>query len=207
MPILFIDPLDLWLMILGSTLLLTSYWAYINFIASREGNELKLINRTLGYYYIAVGIYALASGLWASAVWPLPGSYNIVLIDPWPIFGVALLIVGLANIFGFSLVGLTYGIAALSIPVIVYGSAIWVNGLTRQPALSGLLYILIGLSGLLSPLVAYYSRRIRAVAAVVVVLLIAAGFIALWIGVLAAFDHIERWSRWTPWYGSIVIKE
>lgn len=85
MPILFIDQLDIWLMILGATLIVTAYAIYVNII--RYGDlreiskslgggerlessmkfelrpELVAINKGLGLYYIFVGVYALATGL------------------------------------------------------------------------------------------------------------------------------------------------
>ncbi|MGC8973724.1 MAG: DUF981 family protein [Thermoproteus sp.] len=89
------DPLDLWLDVLGTTLLATAYWLYLNF-ASKASLAVKLaFNKAFGYFYIALGVYALASGLWATATWPLPSSYNLIFFrrladlrrgadTPWP---------------------------------------------------------------------------------------------------------------------------
>ncbi|GBF09922.1 hypothetical protein apy_16470 [Aeropyrum pernix] len=203
MALLFVDPLDLWLMLLGTTLLVTAYWVYQNFISQKGAEEISRINRTLGFFYLPLGVYALLSGLWATAVWPLPGPYNIVLMDPWAIFGVALIFFGLANIYGYKPVPLFYGVAALSVPVVVYGLVIWAKELTREPILAGLMYFALGLAGLISPLLGYYGERTKIIAWAAIALLIISGLISLWIGIEAAFSHVDRWSDWIPWYGTV----
>jgi Predicted membrane protein len=90
MPQLFMDPLDLWLDVLGTTLLATAYWVYLNFASKAPVGVKSTFNKSFGYFYLGLGIYALASGLWATATWPLPSSYNLVFSDAWPLFGVAL---------------------------------------------------------------------------------------------------------------------
>jgi putative membrane protein len=228
MPILFVDQLDLWLMILGVTLIVTAYAIYMNIIkygdlreisrslgggerleASLKSElrpELVAINKGLGLYYIFVGVYALVTGLWGSFTWPLPGSYNIVLIDPWSIFGIALLIIGVALWSGINPRHIAIPLAPLGIPVLVYSFVIWSFRLTRTPELSGLMYFLIGLSTILSPailLLGGSSRKAMGWLAIVF-LLIAAG-IAIFIGANAAFGHVAGWSRWTPWYGAVNV--
>ncbi len=183
--------------------MMTGYWVHQNFVSGKGSEELRDINRTMGFFYLPLGVYALLSGLWATAVWPLPGPYNIVLMNPWAVFGVALILFGLANIYGFKPVPLFYGTAALSVPVVVYGIAIWVKGLTREPLLSGLMYFALGIAGLISPLLGYYGNRAKAIAWIAIVLLVISGLIALWTGINAAFSHIDRWSGWVPWYGTV----
>jgi putative membrane protein len=95
MPQLFMDPLDLWLDVLGTTLLATAYWVYLNFASKAPVSVKSTFNKSFGYFYLGLGIYALASGLWATATWPLPSSYNLVFSDAWPLFGVALITLGL----------------------------------------------------------------------------------------------------------------
>lgn len=65
------------------------------------------------------------------------------------------------------------------------------------------MFILIGLSGLLSPLLAL--KRSKATAYLIIAMLIIAAVIALFIGISATFSHIPRWARWSPWYGEVVI--
>ena len=187
----FINLLDLWLTVLGSTLLLTIYWLYINFInPDKYGDSLSEVNKGMGYYYLFIGLYSFITGLWASFTWPLPDPYNIILSDPWPIFGLAMILLGLLNLYELHLRGVLYGISALSLPVIFDGFAIWNYSLTRSPMLSSLMYISIGISALLSPLLAFEGSK-KIYAWLAIVLLFIAGLLALFTGFNAVFGHIE----------------
>ena len=74
------------------------------------------VNKCLSLFFITVGIYALATGLWASMTWPLPGPYNLMYSDAWPIFGLVSLMLGLAMYLGVDLRYLSLPIALFSIP-------------------------------------------------------------------------------------------
>lgn len=220
MPILFVDPLNLWLMLLGASLLVAAYGVYVNAIRYRAWPnphgvsealketvpaEIVQINKGIGLYFMFVGIYALASGLWGSFTWPLPGSYNIVLIQPWAVFGVASLVIGLALWSGINPRYIAIPLAPLGIPVIVYSFVIWILRLTRTPEISGLMYFLIGLSTLLAPVILSRPGYSRAIGWVAIALLAVAAFIALFIGINAAFEHVAGWRAWTPWYGAVNV--
>ena len=210
MPQLFMDPLDLWLDVLGTTLLATAYWVYLNFASKAPVSVKSTFNKSFGYFYLGLGIYALASGLWAAATWPLPSSYNLVFSDAWPLFGVALITLGLvvtrwgAEAFGdegrYYLLGGLIGVAALSLVPFVYSFDIWMYGLTTEPPLAGLMFFAIGLAGLLSPLLAHKGAA-KPVAYLLILLLAVAGLISLFIGVGAIFAHTGIWKSWAPWYG------
>lgn len=90
----FIDQLDLWLQILSITMFLLAYWVY-----RYSKGDIQSI-RPLGYGLTSLGIYILASGLWAAFTWPLIGPYNIIFSDSWPLLGVVLISLGLATIYG-----------------------------------------------------------------------------------------------------------
>jgi putative membrane protein len=207
MPVLFVDPLDLWLMLLGTSLLVVAYWIYLNYISGRPEDYKRSVNRNLAFFFLLLGLYAFITGLWATFTWPLPGPYNLVLMDPWALFGIAMLLLGVALLFGFNSVGVSYGLAALGFPILVYGIAIYIKGLTRQPLLAALLFVLIGLAALGSPLLAYYggNGRGRFIAYIAIAMLVIAALISLFIGVGATFDHIGGWAKWTPWYGAVEV--
>lgn len=208
---LFMDPLDLWLDVLGTTLLATAYWLYLNFASKASIGVKQAFNKSFGYFYIALGVYALASGLWATATWPFPSSYNLVFSDAWPLFGVALLLLGLALVKAGAeaageeglhyMRGALLGVAALSLVPFVYSFDIWMYGLTNAPPLAGLLFFAIGLAGLLSPLLTY-KKAAKGVAYLLMLLLVIAGLISLLIGVEAIFAHTAAWKAWAPWYGA-----
>ncbi|WP_291767130.1 DUF981 family protein [Caldivirga sp. UBA161] len=218
---LFMDPLDIFLMILGATLLSTAYTVWLTTrpinedppaeqatvarseVASRGTVECPATIKTLSFYYMSIGVFALVTGIWGLATWPLPSSYNIVLMDPWPLFGAAALIIGLALYFTGSLYTVSIPLAFLGIIPIVYGVDIIKYHLTTEPSLAAALYILTGLAPLLSPLVYMTNGRSvgRYMGYIVMVILILAGLIAYIIGVGAAFEHTAGWVKWTPWYG------
>ncbi|MGC9225795.1 DUF981 family protein [Caldivirga sp.] len=215
------DPLDIFLMILGATLLSTAYTVWLTTrpikedppneraaivkreVTSEETVECPATIKALSFYYMGVGVFALITGVWGLVTWPLPSSYNIVLMDPWPLFGVAALIVGLALYFTGSLITASIPLAFLGIIPIVYGIDILKFHLTNEPSLAAALYILTGLAPLLSPLV-YMTRSrnsSRYMGYLVMAILVIAGLIAYLIGIEATFAHTAGWVKWTPWYG------
>ena len=196
---LFIDTLDIQLMLLGGGLLVLAYWVLLNFSLNYDQQKLAEINRSFGYFFITLGIYALAVGLWGTFVWPLPSSYNLVLTDPFSLYGIALIALGFVNIHKVPIMGVLSGIAILSIPVIVYGAAIMHFGMTNSPTGAGALYLLIGINGLLSPILATKAKKYWSYIAIL--LLILAGILALYIGISAVPEHIEGWMKWAPFYG------
>ncbi len=220
MPGLFIDMLDIWLMTLGITLITAAYGVYMNFVRRprvvTDGSRVQVattetqgvavcinVNRCLATFFISVGIYALATGLWAAMTWPLPGPYNLLFSDAWPIFGTVLLMIGWAMYIGADLRYLSVPIALFSIPVIVYGVDILVRGLTMEPLFAGGMYLLLGLAMLISPGAMLPRGNVgRYVGVLVMVLLILSGILAFFIGINAAFAHTLIWSKWTPWYGT-----
>ena len=212
------DTLDIWLMTLGITLITAAYGVFINFVRrpriATDGSRVEVVERTQGVtacinvnkclslFFISIGIYALATGLWASMTWPLPGPYNIVFSDAWPIFGLVTLMLGLAMYIGADLRYLAVPIALFSIPVIVYGVDILVHGLTNAPLFASAMYILLGVAMLISPgAMLPRGNAGRYVGVLVMILLILSGILAFYIGISATFEHTLIWSRWAPWYG------
>ncbi len=196
---LFVDTLDIQLMLLGGGLLVIAYWVLLNFLLNNDQQKLMEINRGFGYFFMTLGIYAFAVGLWGTFVWPLPSSYNIVLMDPLTLYGIALMALGFVNIYKVPIIGVLSGIAILSIPIIVYGIAIVHFGLTNSPTGAGALYLLIGINGLLSPILQTRAKKYWSYIAII--LLILAALLSFYIGIAATFEHIEGWRSWAPFYG------
>jgi len=200
--LLFIDPLELWLMLLGVTSLLLSAWAFQVLFRGKVDED---FNKGLAIPLFSIGVYALVSGLWGTFVWPLPSSYNIVLVHPWALFGVGLLSLSFSMYKGASLRGALSAIAPLGLIVIVYGTVILKNGMTREPLMAFLMYFSLGLSALLGGLAGVAPKYSRPLGAVVALLLAVGGLLALVTGVGAAFSHVSAWKPWSPWYGSVVV--
>ncbi|AFZ70526.1 putative membrane protein [Caldisphaera lagunensis DSM 15908] len=196
---LFVDVLDIELMLLGGGLLVLAYWVLLNFTLNYDQQKLSEINRGFGYFFLTLGIYSLAMGLWSSFVWPLPSSYNLVLSDPFSLYGIALIALGFANIYKVPITGVLAGIAILSIPVINYGAAILHFGMTNSPTGAGALYLLIGINGLLSPILQTKAKKYWSYIAIL--LLVLAAILALYTGIAATYEHIEGWRSWAPFYG------
>jgi putative membrane protein len=210
------DPLDMWLMVLGITLITAAYGVFENFVkrpssAATNGSGTAIeqrqqvvldVNKHLSLFFIAVGIYALATGVWAAATWPFPGPYNIVFSDAWPIFGLVTLMLGLAMYVGVDLRYLSLPILLFGIPVIVYGIDILVHGLTTEPLFASAMYLLLGIAMVISPGAMVPRGNIgRYVGILVMILLILSGILAFFIGVSATFEHTVIWAKWAPWYG------
>jgi len=209
------DPLDIYLMILGATLLGSAYtvWLTVKSMAMAQLTVKQTVKedpqpevvigvKSLSFYYMGVGVFALATGVWGIATWPLPSSYNIVLMDPWALFGAAALIVGLSLYFTGSLSTVSVPLAFLGIIPIVYGVDILKYNLTTEPGLAAALYILTGLAPLLSPFAYLTKGRVsKYIGLLIMALLVVAGIIAYMIGVSATFEHTAGWVKWTPWYG------
>lgn len=196
---LFMDILDIELMLLGGGLIVAAYWVLLNFSLNYDQQKLAEINRGFGYFFIFLGIYALATGLWGTFTWPLPSSYNIVLTDPYSLYGIALLALGFANLNKAPLIGVLAGIAVLSIPVIVYGAVIYHFGLTNSPLGAAGIFVLTGIAGLLSPILQTKARKYWGF--ITLIILIIAAILALYTGIDASFEHTAGWMKWTPWYG------
>lgn len=199
--VLVVDPLDTWLMLLAATLFAAA--SYVFFTVVKPSKEQEQLSRGFGAYFLGVGIYALATGIWATITWPFPGAYNIVLMDPWAVFGIACLVLGLSLLLRIDLAYTSLGLAFLGILPVVHGAAILTYGMTKTPPITFAMYFLTGLSVLLSPLLFY--KKNKTIAYLAVLFLVLAGLLALYIGVNATFGHIPGWSRWTPWYGAVKV--
>ncbi len=195
---LFVDVLDIELQVLAWGLLAAASWVLLRFAMRRQ--DTAALDRGFGLAFTAIGVYAFVMGLWASMVWPLPSSYNLVLSDPYALYGLAMLALGLALFAGAGLDGPIYTIALLSLSVFIYGADIISHGMTNSPAAAAAMYFLVGLSGLLSPLL-LYRRTSRWYAYVEVVILILAALLAAYIGASATFEHTAGWVKWVPFYG------
>ncbi|MGC9112855.1 DUF981 family protein [Acidilobus sp.] len=193
---LFVDTLDIWLAVLAWGLLTAAAWVTYRFVMGRG----QQADRSFGYAFFAIGVYALVMGLWGSMTWPLPSSYNIVLMDPYALYGVALLMLGLALITGVDLKGPTIAIAFLSVSVLIYAADIAKYHLTNSPAAAAALFVLVGLSGILGPFL-NLGKSSRYVAYLEVILLVLAALLSAYIGGMATFEHTADWAKWVPFYG------
>ncbi len=144
-----------------------------------------------------VGVVAVAAGLRMAFTWPLPGSYNVAFGQMSVFFGILFLGAALALVRGWDLTfvalyGLIAGTAAL-----ILGVRIVSLRLTREPVLSGIGFMLSGLSGILS-LPILRVRRTRIVRSLGCLVLIGTALIWARTGYKAYWEHLAAFSTWTP---------
>jgi putative membrane protein len=145
----FIDILGSQLFALGFAGLIILYMTVQSYFLFRKGKRAEEIIKAGTIPLAAIGVYMFLSGLYGQFTWPLPGSYNVLFYDIYPLVG--LLFIGAAatiylkmklQYIGFY--GLLLGIMAMW-----YGAFGYSLKLTTEPlALLGL-YTLFGVGGIL----------------------------------------------------------
>lgn len=143
------------------------------------------------------GAIGLTTGLHMIFTWPVRGSFNIAYGEMSVLFGALFLASAIAIAFSWDLItvavyGFFAGVAALLI-----GLRIINLGLTKQPLLSGIGFILTGLGGIFAAPTLYFktNRTLRIVGAIV---LVVAALIFALTGYLAYWNHLADYSNWKP---------
>ena len=185
---------------------------FINYIT------LMLINMVSGLFLLAAYVYsglsdphqkrwipgfgmtgaiALTTGLHMIFTWPVRGSFNIAFGEMSVLFGILFLGACLAIALAYDLItvavyGFFAGVAALLVGVRIINL-----GLTKQPLLSGIGFILTGLGGIFAAPTLYLNtnRTLRVVGAIV---LVVAALIWAFTGYLAYWGHMADYSNWKP---------
>lgn len=143
------------------------------------------------------GALVLTTGLHMIFTWPVPGSFNIAYGEMSVLFGSLFLATSLAIALSWDLITIAvYGFFA-GIAAVLMGSRIINLGLTRQPLLSGIGFILTGLGGICAAPTLYLkgNQTLRIVGAFV---LVAAALIFALIGYMAYWGHLAEYSDWKP---------
>ena len=144
-----------------------------------------------------VGLIGVILGLVLTLTWPLPGSYNIAYGEATTLFGAVFLATGFSLFHRFNLRPVTIYAFFAGVYAVIVGVRIITLGLTKEPLISGVGFILAGLGGVLAypsfPLL--QNRTFRLLAAIVLVItavLWAATFYnSLWV-------HLESFGTWVP---------
>lgn len=142
------------------------------------------------------GGIALTTGLHMIFTWPVTGSFNIAYGEMSVLFGILFLASAIAIAFSWDLITVAvYGFFA-GVAAIVVGLRIINLGLTKQPLLSGIGFILTGLGGVFAaPTLYFKTNRMRIVGAIV---LVVAALIFALTGYLAYWNHLAQYSNWKP---------
>lgn len=145
-----------------------------------------------------VGLLGVILGLMLSFTWPLPGSYNIGYGETTTLFGAVFLAAGIALSQNWDLMPVAiYGFFA-GVDAVLVGTRIISLGLTQEPLIAGVGFILAGLGGVFAaPFLAFFKkyRLFRIIAAVVVL----AGALVWAITFYnALWGHLASFATWVP---------
>lgn len=144
------------------------------------------------------GAIALTTGLHMIFTWPVPGSFNIAFGEMSVLFGILLIGASLSLANDWDLLTVTIYAFFAGVAALVIGLRILNLGLTRQPILSGIGFILSGLSGICAA-PALYWRTNHTLRLIGTIVLVAAGLIWALTGYMAYWGHLADYSKWVPY--------
>ncbi len=146
----------------------------------------------------AIGIYMFVSGMFGQAVGPLPGTYNILFYDIYPLVGLLFVSIAIVVWKGLQLRYIGFWAFLTGIMSIAYGINGYIMGMTSSPlALIGI-YLPFGAAGILGwPLAVMMDRsgkRAGALAVLVFILfciaILIGSFVTIYIGFSAIPAHL-----------------
>jgi len=186
---LFINYITLMLINMVAGLFLLAYYVY-------QGFE----NRTQRHWipgFGMTGAIALVTGLHMMFTWPVRGSYNIAYGELSVLFGIIFIGASVSLAQGWDLLSVAIYAFFAGVAAIVVGLRIINLGLTNQPVISGIGFILTGLGGICAA-PALYLKANRTFRLVGVVVLVVAALIWAVTGIQAYWGHLEGYSDWVP---------
>ncbi len=154
---------------------------------------------TWGFGFGATALILAATAIPMIVSWPLPGSYNVAFGEPALMFGALFTVAGLALVFRLELLGPAIWGFFAGIAAVIVGSNIISLGMTKEPTLAGLGFILAGIGGILTlPAVALKNQRWIALIAALV--LAVAAVLWLYTGYSAYPGHMVDFAKYVPAY-------
>ena len=148
--------------------------------------------------FFGVGLVSLITGLQISFTWPLPGSYNVGYGDATTLFGVVFLATSIALFFGASLIPVSIYAFFAAIDALIVGLRIYTLGLTKEPLISAVGFVLSGFAGLgVFPFLMWF-RKNKIVRWIGILLLL--GTAVLW-GITfygSLWAHMASFAKWAP---------
>ena len=186
---MFIDYITLMLINKVAGLFILAYYVY-------QGLDDTYQKRWIPGFGMTGGI-ALATGLHMIWTWPVIGSFNIAFGETSVLFGILFIGAAVALAQGWDLLTIAIYAFFAGIAAVVVGLRIINLGLTRQPLLSGIGFILTGLGGVFAAPTLYLktNRTWRLIGAAV---LIVAALIWALTGYRAYWEHLDSFQKWTP---------
>jgi putative membrane protein len=186
---MFIDYITLMLINMVAGLFLLAYYLYKGLDSPHQKQWIPGFGVT--------GAIALTTGLHMIFTWPITGSFNIAFGEPSVLFGILFIGTAIALAQGWELLTLAIYAFFAGLAALVIGIRIINLGLTKQPFLSGIGFILTGLGGIFAAPTLHFktNRTLRLVGAVV---LVVAALIWALTGYLAYWSHLESFGKWVP---------
>ena len=187
---MFIDYLTLIMINLVAGTALLAYYLFTGMDAQDQ--------RPFAASFSIVGLLGLVLGLTLTFTWPLPGSYNIGYGEATTLFGAVFLATGLALAMGWDLLPVAIYSFFAGVDAVVVGVRIVSLGLTKEPLISGVGFVLAGLGGIFAfPFLKWFKgnkflRYAGALLVLVTALVWAATFYtSLW-------SHLADFAKWVP---------
>ncbi len=186
---MFIDYITLMLINMVAGLFMLAYYLYKGLDSPNQKQWIPGFGVT--------GAIALTTGLHMIFTWPVSGSFNIAFGESSVLLGILFVGTAIALAQGWELLTLAiYGFFA-GVVAVVIGLRIINLGLTKQPFLSGIGFILTGLAGICAAPTLYLktNRTWRLLGAIV---LVAAALIWALTGYMSYWNHLESFNKWVP---------
>ncbi len=186
-----IDYLAVMLVSVGAGLALLALYLFVN--PAPENRP------TWGFGFGATALILASTAIPMIVSWPLPGSYNVAFGEPALMFGALFTVAGLALVFRLELLGPAIWGFFAGITAVIVGQQIIAHGMTKEPGVAGLGFILAGIGGILTlPAVAMKNQRWIALIAAVV--LAVAAIVWLYTGFNSYPGHIADFAKYVPAY-------
>ncbi len=186
---MFIDYITLMLINMVAGLFLLAYYLY-------EGLDNPRQKQWIPGFGI-VGAIALTTGLHMIFTWPVTGSFNIAFGETTVLFGALFIATAIALSQGWELLTVAIYAFFVGLVAIVVGIRIMNLGLTKQPFVSGIGFILTGLGGICAAPTLYFKPN-RTWRLIGVALLLLAALIWAFVGYNAYWIHLGGFRNWVP---------
>jgi putative membrane protein len=148
--------------------------------------------------FFAAGLVGVITGFRISFTWPLPGSYNIAFGDTSTLFGVVFLATALALWQGWDLLPVSIYAFFAGAEAVLAGYVILIQGLTKEPLLSAVGFVLAGVGGLGAFPFFMWFRGNKSVRYIAIAILVVTA--ALWAVTFygSLIDHMASFAKWVP---------
>jgi putative membrane protein len=187
---MFVDYITLMLINMVSGLTILAHYVY-------TGLEQPNQKRWIPGFGIT-GAIAFVTGLHMTLTWPVTGSFNIAFGETSVLFGSLFIGTAIALAQGWELIELAIYAFFSGLVSIVIGARLINLGLTLQPLISGLGFLLTGFSGICALPTLLYFRNNRSWRTLGTVVLLTAALIWAIIGYQAYWMHLDGFRQWNP---------